>query len=335
MHSTKGAIEAFSIGGIQLFIYDFCMAKSQHEQRRVRNFSSSPCGGDDLITASCSKGKIGSAGVGAQALPAVVDAVVCRWCCTDPFPWKRRVCPMNEALKFSLVILGIIAGLTATLVHAARYAKDVKLNGAAVATPNISGFQGAVFVVGVPDSTNDDYVVFGLSSEEKRDNPCYVTVRTENINDPSAKLDLKKDLCGGKEKSSQIEVAYDDRNYGGRAFVTGVRVCMNNDNTKVKGIQIRGKVINDSGGLVELENRAEGTSGIQHRIPAEPWDYRAHCNRNNWMRWAQCEDHHIATAVVLHFAAGKEPRSLTGVALQCRQVVENIPVIGAPNGGPL
>src|SRR5680860_212483 len=80
--------------------------------------------------------------------------------------------------------------LGAASTQAERYAKDVMLNGARVDSEHISGFQGADFVVGVPDSsTNDDYALFGLSSEEQRDHPCYVTVRTENINDSSGKQD--------------------------------------------------------------------------------------------------------------------------------------------------
>lgn len=31
-------------------------------------------------------------------------------------------------------------------------------------------------------------------------------------------------------------------------------------------------------------------------------------------------DNQIVTAVVLHFEAGKEPRSLTGIGLKCRNV---------------
>ena len=54
------------------------------------------------------------------------------------------------------------------------------------------------------------------------------------------KLDLKKDLCG-REKSRAIEVEYSDAKYEKRVFVTGTSVCMNNNNTRVKGIRIRGK----------------------------------------------------------------------------------------------
>jgi len=213
--------------------------------------------------------------------------------------------------------------LSAASTQAERYPKDVMLNGAAMTSEHISGFQGTDFVVGVPDSsTNDDYAVFGLSSEEQRDHPCYVTVRTENVNDSSGKQDLKKELCSGKEKSREMVAAFTDNAYGKRSFVTGVRVCMNGDNTRVKGIQIRGGTITDELRLGKLERGAQDQKfgNISHLNPEEPKDDRPNCN-NNWKRWALCpRDNQIATAVVLHFEAGKEPRSLTGIGLQCRNV---------------
>ena len=98
--------------------------------------------------------------------------------------------------------------------------KDVMFSGAAVSSEHISGFKGADFEVGVPDtSTNEDYAVFGLTSEERRDHPCYVTVRTENVNDSSAKQDLKKEnSVSGKEKSREMVAAFTDKSYGKRSF---------------------------------------------------------------------------------------------------------------------
>jgi hypothetical protein len=205
--------------------------------------------------------------------------------------------------------MAVVVGLTAATAYSERYTQDVMLNGVVVPSEQVSGFRGTAFVIGVPDSgTNDDHAVFGLSSEEKRDHPCYVTVRTENVNDSSAKLDLKKDLCGGREKSQQIKVEYGDASYGKRSFVTGVRVCMNNDDTRVKGIQVRGKTITDDARLGDLEREVQGTGvgGLQRVAPEEPKDDRPHCN-NNWKKWALCPTNQIATAVVLHFEGGKGP----------------------------
>jgi len=230
---------------------------------------------------------------------------------------NTRLTPVPLIFGALLLLLG------AASTQAERYPKDAMLNGAPVDSEHISGFQGTDFVVGVPDSsTNDDFAVFGLSSEEQRDHPCYVTVRTENINDSSGKQDLKKELCSGKEKSREMVATFTDTGYGKRSFVIGVRVCMNGDNTRVKGIQIRGKTIEDDARLGELQRGWDDKKpgSLSRQYPAEPQDTRPNCN-NNWKRWALCpRDNQIATAVMLHFEAGKEPRSLTGIGLQCRNV---------------
>ncbi|MBK9308347.1 MAG: hypothetical protein IPM58_14990 [Nitrospira sp.] len=231
----------------------------------------------------------------------------------------------NSGLIRRLAVFSVVAGffLMGEPTQAERYPKDVMLNGAAVPSEHISGFKGADFEVGMPDtSTNEDYAIYGLTSEERRDHPCYITVQTENVNDSGQKQDLKKELCGGKERSKEMVATYTDASYGKRSFITGVSVCMNNDNTRVKGLQIRGGTITDDAKLGKLERKTEGQStfGLERQAPTEPRDNRPNCN-NNWKRWALCpQDNQIATAVVLHFEAGKEPRSLTGIGLKCRNV---------------
>lgn len=247
---------------------------------------------------------------------------------------------MKRHHKRTRPIYSTLGMLTAALIvfgvgtaQAGRYDRDVAFSDAAVSSDNLSGFKGTAFVVGVPDADgNDDYAVFGLASEEQRDHPCYVTVHAENINDSSGKQDLKKELCDGQEQSSEIAATFADSNYGKRSFVTGVRVCLNNDNDRVKGIQIRGQSITDYGALGKLERGAatQQSGNIAHLYPEEPKDQRPNCN-NNWKRWALCPgSNQVATAVVLHFEAGKQPRSLIGVGLQCRTVKEAEPVTGTP-----
>ncbi len=234
---------------------------------------------------------------------------------------QRYYLYLHHAVFGSLAFLMLVLGVPSS--HAERYANDVRLIGTAVPSEHMSGFKGTAFELGIPDSeSQDEYAIFGIASEERKDHPCYVSVKTENVNDSNLKLDLKKELCDGKERSREMVAAYTDSSYGKRSYVTGVRVCMNNDNTRVKGIQIRGRTITDEGRLRDLERKAEGqrVAGLQRVAPEEPQDERPNCN-NNWKRWALCpSENHIATAVELHFEAGKEPRSLTGIALKCRQV---------------
>lgn len=232
----------------------------------------------------------------------------------------------------SFVLLALT--LVTTVSQAERYTTDVRLAGTPISSDNISGFKGTTFELGIPDSESvDEYAIVGLTSEERKDHPCFVSVKTENLNDSSRKLDLQKALCDGKDRSKKIEASYPDSSYGKRSFVTGARVCMNNDNTRVKGLQIRGVTITDDGRLSDLEQKVEGQSsgGLQRISPQEPQDDRPNCN-NNWKRWSLCPaSNHIVTAVELHFEAGKEPRSLTGIGLKCRAIESTEPpVVGTP-----
>ncbi len=238
----------------------------------------------------------------------------------------RPACGIANSLTLLLLLLGV------STAQAERYFKDVNLTGSPVPSEHISGFRGTAYELGVPMSEGtDQHAVYGLTSEERRDHPCYVSLKTENINDSSGKLDLKKALCGGQERSKEIVAAYADSNYGQRSFVTGVRVCMNKDQDRVKGLQIRGKTLSDSGLLRQLERKAgDQTFGnISHLYPEEPKDDRPNCS--DWKCWAECPAmNQIATAVELHFEAGKEPRSLVGVGLHCRTVQEPAPITGTP-----
>jgi len=228
---------------------------------------------------------------------------------------------MNRKTIYTGVSLLIIFGLYVTPAHSDRYDQSVILQGPAKKTETISGFAGEKHVVGVPDSKKDDFAIYGFTSEERRDNPCYVTVLTENVNDSAQKLDTKKNLCGKKEKSREMKARYRDADYGDRVFVTGVRVCMNNKNTRVKGIKIRGKEIGNDASLVALKPNSSGVAAgsLRRAATTEPVDDRPNCN-NNWKKWAQCDDDSIATSAILHFEAGKTPRSLTGIELKCRRV---------------
>lgn len=228
---------------------------------------------------------------------------------------------MNPKFTILIGIIGTILVLSATPALSERYSRDVILEGTAQPTEKVSGFKGADFTIGVPDSEGDEYALYGITSEEKKDNPCYVTIKTENINDSSQKLELKKNLCGGKERSKEMQAFFGDKNYGKRSFITGIRVCLNNKGDRVKGIQVRGKTISDEGNLDKLttQHQDKKAGSLSRMAPEEPKDNRPNCN-NNWKKWAQCPGDQIATAAILHYEAGKEPRSLTGIALQCKRV---------------
>ena len=244
---------------------------------------------------------------------------------------------MKCASKLAVCVSGdrLVAGTvlwTGLLVLAAQAGYGATLTGTVTETA-ISGFRGSAFTVGDADTAT--HAVYGISSKERSDNPCLVTIKKEHVNDTSKQTSPKKDLCGSNgATSSELYVDYGNSDAtGARTFVSGVQVCMNNDKSRVKGFRLRGKEVSNTGSLVELRSGGEagGCSEVfkqgdqEYRlcggIITEPKDVRTNCDENDgWMKWAECPDGKVATAAVLHFDAGNEPRSLTGIALKCRSV---------------
>ncbi|MGE0644079.1 MAG: hypothetical protein AB7P24_10430 [Nitrospira sp.] len=226
---------------------------------------------------------------------------------------RGSLAKLTPCIAFSIFF--IVQGEVA---NAERYSRDIHFTGELVSSDSISGFQGSSFVVGVPDAQgDDDYAVYGIASEEQRDQPCYVKVRSENINDSNRQQDLTKELCDGSPSSKEISAGYGNLNYDKRSFITGVRVCMNKQKDRIKGLQVKGRTISGVGTFDPIHPKDQiKPSDI---APLQPQDERSNCN--DWKNWASCPDEHqIATGVILHFGPGKLPRSLIGVGLRCRTV---------------
>jgi len=221
-----------------------------------------------------------------------------------------------------IIIIAKSAILTSTLLFIsspASSAVSVSLTGS-VNTTEISGYPGTAYQIGKPDGSR---AVYGVWSHERKDKPCYIASMTENVNNASDDYGAKKDLCGKKATSTQIKVQFSDSGFNDRTFVRAIRVCMNNGNTRVKGFQIRGRKIDDNGNVVDLPSRypdSAGTSGMSALLDLNaPSDQRNNCN-GKWKKWVQCPVGRIATALSVHYAAGSTPRSVTGIALKCREV---------------
>ena len=92
--------------------------------------------------------------------------------------------------------------------------------------------------------------------------------------------------------------------------MTGIQVCMDRQDDKVKGFQIVGQMIDNNGDLIPLPRPAP--------------EQRTNCH--HWAKTtASCPVDHLATAAELHFEREdneNNPRSLTGVSLLCRRLVK-------------
>jgi len=224
-----------------------------------------------------------------------------------------------------------LVGLFPEHARAGSYEIDVMLAGTSEKSKAVSGYRGTPFTVTVDE---DRLAIYAISSQEQRDNPCLIWIGTEDVNDSARTAGKFRNLCDGDPSSRPMRAEYrDDMYHGPRVFVTGIRVCTNNKETRVKGFQLRGKQIEDDGGLAALPVSPRPTrlaSGGSNRIkrsdhvndPEHPADYRNHCKE--WHAWADCpHPHQVATGLIGHFEAGKEPRSLTGIELQCRLVAQS------------
>lgn len=188
-----------------------------------------------------------------------------------------------------------------------------------VTPTGISGVDGTSFTLGLPEGTHG---VYGLRSAERNDKPCYIAAMTENVNDFKEDSEATENLCGANPTGSEMKVEFGDIEFAPRTFVRGLRVCMNSENTRVKGIQIRGSVIDADGKLSDLPPRypdSSASSGVSSMADlSAPIDLRRTCD--SWQKWVECTERQIATAVTALFEPGSNPRSLTGIVLQCRTV---------------
>lgn len=246
--------------------------------------------------------------------------------------------------KVSLLSLALSLALTSLMAKADD--GDAKLMGSVAHSEKVSGYRGTKRTLKVD---NDLHGIYSVASAERKNNPCWVRIGTENINDTS-RDGTAKNLCGGKATSRNLKAQYrDNMLYGERVFVTGIRVCTNKKETRVKGFQLRGKQVLEDGvlGALELPEPDEdqvvtsysylkgGGGKIEffedrkkwQNDPENPADWRNNCKE--WHKWANCpSSDQIATGIVGHFDAGKKPRALTGIELMCRKVA-NATAVGA------
>jgi len=180
-----------------------------------------------------------------------------------------------------------------------------KLTGTAVPT-NVSGVvldADDMHVLGLPNSSTS--AVWAVRSQERSDEPCFLRVGNEDLNDKSSDTWDLKDHCGSKGPDGDlVEGQFPDISDGGgddHIFVTELHVCMNSQGTKVKGLMAVGEQL-----------RSDGTTGVWKTFEQE----RANCDY--WSGRASCPPGMVATAVNAYFNGKSEPKDLTGVTLTCR-----------------
>jgi hypothetical protein len=172
-----------------------------------------------------------------------------------------------------------------------------------------SGAAGTQHTVGTASS--DTYALWGISGKETNgfsNVPCWAHIKTENVNDINDEVGDNEDQCGTSNPTDGSLLVADFANTdftGERAFVSGAQVCLNSDDTRVKGWILYGRQINANGSLMDLSLDAL----------AGP---RPNCD--TWKQRIDCPAGEIATAAVLEFDSGSAPRAWKGISLKCRAV---------------
>lgn len=238
----------------------------------------------------------------------------------------RHARSLRAALAFSLFAIAppLFSQTAIESVSQTGSVTAVSLIGAVTPT-EVSGVAGASFTLGIPAAMHG---VYGLSSAERNDKPCHVATMTEDVNKYEDDSSAIKNLCGASATSNEMKVEFGDIKFELRTFVRAVRVCMDNDNTRVNGLQIRGSEIDGSGNVSDLPAKHAESSASSDPSSLSgksmladlnaPVALRRNCN--NWKNWVECPQGRIATAITAHFGPESNPDSLTGIGLQCRAV---------------
>jgi len=202
---------------------------------------------------------------------------------------------------------------------------------------NVSGFKGTSQRIG--SAVAKGYALTSLRSRERSDQACYLESTSDQLREPllhggqwpaygsqvfhNFQSD-SADRCGGGTPSDEVKVtaiptqAYlvEHSHDVAQTLIRGMRICMNNDRTRLKGLELRGRSVGaDQSGKFRIID-----------VPLDPKQAsgaRANCGKDGWQPWVECSTGEVATGVVAHFEAGDSPRAVTGLALECAQVKQS------------
>ncbi|MBA4141748.1 MAG: hypothetical protein H0X43_01830 [Nitrosospira sp.] len=143
---------------------------------------------------------------------------------------QRRI--PRKAQRQAISLRNAVACFLLVLASPVFSGTVVSLTGSATHT-QISGFAGTPFTLGKPEGV---HAVYGIWSVERNDKPCYIGSLTEDVNNSTDDSGTIKNLCGANPTSNEMKVQFGEIKFAERTFVRALRVCMNNDNTRVKGL---------------------------------------------------------------------------------------------------
>ncbi len=145
----------------------------------------------------------------------------------------------------------------------------------------------------------DSQAVQSIRWEEQGDKPCYVEQTARAFDGSGAGYASFAKRCDGKSPGSPKSVAF-----SGRTYVAGLRVCLDGDGERIKGVQLKGRVVSADGAVTDAN--------------AQPREERTNCRE--WKAWVACPAGQVASGLIVAFDKARGPKSAYGLGLICRAV---------------
>ena len=191
-------------------------------------------------------------------------------------------------------------------------ARAVKVTTGTPHTLSVSGASGTV----ASRMPGNDAILLGFDIDESGDAPCQVDLywwRENGDSSPQGNITTTFTLCGTQHQASGLAVVantgtalnyryYDNSEYAYYA-AHGIRTCLNNAGTRVKGVRLFGSTINQDD---DREVR---------RDPALKRDFeRPNCN--TWQTVRKCPAREVMVGIDIHH----DGSSISGLAPKCAAV---------------
>lgn len=245
-------------------------------------------------------------------------------------------------MKKTTVLLAFL-GLSCLL--ASTVSAESRLTGASSPT-GVSGIGGTNKPLSKPAADND--VLFGVEIAERSDDPCFLKARFRDAGTGAEAGSLRFAGCSDNNNNEGTNSSRKTVLLSKGFFVNAVRICLNSDRDKLKGIQLLGTyedcilgeetvtvLPSDSSGVVSIGgheyNLSNDTSPREIRcdeVSVSNFVERTNCKGSgrgpdqDWESKVSCPQGMVATGVKLSTRESGGGRSMIdGVALDCTRLV--------------
>ncbi|MDF0672740.1 MAG: alpha/beta hydrolase-fold protein [Nitrospira sp.] len=194
--------------------------------------------------------------------------------------------------------------------------------------------------------------IYGVTIGEDSDDPCYMEIKYRDLATLETQPSLTFSGCAGHKVGDLLTASLPSG-----VFATGVRICLNSDGDKLKGIQLIGAyddcVLGAESVQVPNSCKMYNLSGLEYRIcdpdgppfkplscniPITKFVERPNCQGsrhdepdNDWEKIASCPPKMVATGMRLRTIDGSGNRTMIdGVALECDTLLP--PRVPVPSG---